>query len=270
MATIYLEDRFDVKGKGDNRFPGEEELRQFRKDLERLVSRVPVQYVVGRAFFFRHFFEVTPETLIPRPETEELVALAINRIGNKRGSNRSVKVLDIGTGTGCIAISVQKALQDIQVMALDISPDALAVARRNSRQIGAAVDFLEVDFLDESGWPSIGEFDFILSNPPYISRQEYQRLSPVVRDNEPELALVPNSHDPLTFYRKILDFAENYLRPGGEILAEISSTRHKDLEAWLKQQSLVDYDIYPDLQGVFRVLHILKHDVPPGNWTPSG
>lgn len=170
--------------------------------LVELLQHRPIQYVLGRADFYGLSFRVNEHVLIPRPETEELVALALQWIGKK-----PYKVLEIGTGSGCISISMKKNAPQLELHSLDISAAALDVARQNAHDNKVAINFIQADFTDERIWPTLGDFDIIISNPPYIAEQERAEMEPHVLDYEPANALFVPDDDVLLFYRKILAFS---------------------------------------------------------------
>lgn len=184
--------------------------------LKQLHLDVPVQYVIGKAWFRNLHFKVTADTLIPRPETEELVQLAIDHI--KQYNNYSV--LDIGTGSGCIPISIKKECEAAKVSAIDFSKDALEVAKENAAENKTEVDFIWMNFLEESTWNTLAQFDIIISNPPYIPISEKNELDKNVIAYEPSMALFVEDERPLIFYEKIAQFATNHLEANGYIFLE--------------------------------------------------
>ena len=220
-AIVYalLEDAFGLS-KTDvllGRFEGlsAEEKARFTACATRLSKGEPLQYVVGEAPFGNLRFEVTPATLIPRPETLELVAW----IAEEEKNRTSLRLLDIGTGTGCIAISLATMLPQANTSAWDISADALDVARRNAQRNGVKVDFKQVDVL------AVKEaeiYDCIVSNPPYICEAEKAEMADAVLLHEPHTALFVPDNDPLRFYRAIAKLGMRHLSPGGALYFEIN------------------------------------------------
>ncbi|MDT2758421.1 peptide chain release factor N(5)-glutamine methyltransferase [Enterococcus xiangfangensis] len=181
------------------------------KDLAKLMENIPPQYLLGFEYFFDHRFKVTADTLIPRPETEELVALCL-----ELNASSSKKVVDIGTGTGAIAISLKLARPDWQVTAVDISEGALQVAEENAKNLQAAIDFRQSDVLS-----AITEKqDIIISNPPYISKDEWDLMDESVRTYEPKTALFAENNG-LAIYQKIAIEGQKWLNPQGMIFLEI-------------------------------------------------
>jgi len=188
--------------------------------VKRRTEGCPAMYLIGRREFYTLEFEVTPAVLIPRPETELLVAETVKRIKDLP----SPRVLDIGTGSGCIAVSVAHRVKSAQVTAIDISPDALTVAQRNAAKHGVAdrVTFFCGDLF--APLPPDVLFDAIVSNPPYISQSEWATLPPHIRDQEPRLAL-DGGPDGFSIYDRLIPASPQYLKPGGHLLLEIGSTQ---------------------------------------------
>lgn len=184
--------------------------------LNQLKKQVPVQYVLGHAWFYKLKFNVSPAVLIPRPETEELVKYTLEFLEQVKNP----VVLDIGTGSGCIAIVVKKNQPAAQVTAVEVSSEALLVAKENAAVQEVTIDFTEMNFLQTGNWNKLGLFDCIISNPPYIPLQEAAYLDKNVTDHEPHKALfVPNDR-PLIFYESIASFANKHLKENGKIFLE--------------------------------------------------
>jgi release factor glutamine methyltransferase len=178
-------------------------INQIKNDTEALLSFKPIQQILGFTYFYESKILVNEHTLIPRPETEELVDLIINN--NK--TKTLLKILDIGTGSGCIPISLKKHFKDAQVVALDISTDALSIAKKSAILNNVQIEFVEADILSDKSSLSITDFDIIVSNPPYIKLDEKEQMKNNVLLHEPHLALFVYDEDALLFYRKIIDFA---------------------------------------------------------------
>lgn len=257
LAKVYFEDRFNLKSNQFDQIVTEEEFQQFMSDKARLERMEPVQYVVGKAYFYESFFTVSPAVLIPRTETEELVDLALKRISFKK--NRFLlKVLDIGTGSGCIAISVKKKAGHIEMYGLDRSEQALKVASINAVAAGTGIHMRVMDFLDERQWQTLPEFHFILSNPPYIAMSESGHMAPGVIRFEPKEALFVPDQDPMVFYRKIFEFSKDKLTFHGEIIAEISEFQEERIRTLAAEFTDFSIEIIKDLQGKPRILHAIK------------
>lgn len=209
------------------------------KVIERLVAHEPIQYIFNDAYFHGYHFEVTPATLIPRPETEELVDMISDE--NKR---EDLHVLDIGTGSGCIAISLALYLPFSKVTAVDISAEAIEVAKRNAAKLKAKVNFIQADILNS--FPD-EKFDIIVSNPPYICEEEKANMEQNVLDFEPHTALfVPNT-DPLLFYRSIAKNAIKSLNPNGKLYYEINSRFADETVKMLEEIGFAGIEIRKDM-----------------------
>ncbi|WP_046243625.1 peptide chain release factor N(5)-glutamine methyltransferase [Hymenobacter terrenus] len=217
----------------------------------RLLAHEPVQYVLGTAHFEGMELEVTPATLIPRPETEELV----NLIKQEQQGRPGLQVLDVGTGSGCLALALARMLPDVQVLAVDISAEALAVARRNAVRYAPGVAFQQLDILHEMPTGlAPGTLDILVSNPPYVRESE----RPLMRDNvlawEPATALFVPDEDPLLFYRRLRDIGLALLRPGGGLYLEINEALGTETAALLQGNGYKSVRIMPDMFGKARVV----------------
>lgn len=213
------------------------------KVVDRLLAGEPLQYITGTARFFGLDFGVTPAVLIPRPETEELVDMIVNEYGDRP----DLRVLDLCTGSGCIALSLARALKFAQVEATDISPEALEVARRNAAALRVRARFKEADLLSLN--PDGREWDIIVSNPPYVLESEARDMESVVLDHEPHLALFVPDSDPLRFYRPIARYAAASLAPAGRLYLEINPLECDDLLALLRSEGLHDPEAVIDMTG---------------------
>jgi release factor glutamine methyltransferase len=220
-----------------------DESERIKKIADDLLMHKPVQYVLGEAWFMGMKFFVDENVLIPRPETEELVDLIIK-------SKKVKRVIDIGTGSGCIAVSIKKQLPSSEVYAIDISDKALAVAAKNAALNNVEIKFKQLDILDESLWSVLPSFDVIVSNPPYIPASEKSSMSSNVIDFEPHTALFVPSTKPLLFYKKIIRFAENQGIPC-TLFFEIHENAGEDLKELFARYTPV---IKKDLQGKDRML----------------
>ena len=211
--------------------------------LEKLNQHIPVQYVTGTAWFYGLPFIVRPAVLIPRPETEELVSMAIHFCEKENKKS----LIDIGTGSGCIPISIKTNLPHLNVSALDVSCDALYIAKENAKKHAVEIDWLEVDFLDESSWQNLSMYDVIVSNPPYIPLEEKAVMDKNVTAHEPHLALFVPDERPLIFYEKIALFGKNHLASGGAIFLETHEKYAGKVAALFNQNgydALVHKDFY--------------------------
>ena len=199
------------------------QFKQLENALKMLMKFKPIQQVVGYTWFAGNKFFVNEDVLIPRPETEELIGQIV-----RENKNKKLSVLDIGTGSGCIAISLKYQLPNVNITAVDISTQALKMAEKNAKSIGVSVDFIQLDFLDENTWTRLETFDIIVSNPPYIRDNEKQEMFDNVLQYEPHSALfVPNDRA-LIFYEKTASFAATRLNAGGMIWVEINESLGKE------------------------------------------
>jgi release factor glutamine methyltransferase len=228
--------------------PEQEEL--LAAHLNRLKENEPIQYVLNEAWFCGLRFYVDKNVLIPRPETEELVEWIIT--GCKFPIDE-LKILDIGTGSGCIPIALKRRLGKAEVWSCDTSKEALQVAERNARNLGAEINLLELDFLDPSKRDQLPAFDIIVSNPPYIPHRERYGMRANVLEYEPAKALFVTDNDPLVFYKAIADFGKAHLRSNAMIYAEINENLG-NLSQELFKQNGFRAELKKDLQGKDRML----------------
>lgn len=228
-----------------------EKTAELNKIFGRLMEGEPVQYVLGRAEFSGRWFNVRPGVLIPRPETEELCAW----ITADSKASASPKVLDIGTGSGCIAITLQLDMPESKVTAWDISADALDVARENAQQLGANVNFVKLDALNAK--PE-GEWDVIVSNPPYICEKEKKDMAVNVLEHEPHTALFVPDADPLLFYRAITRLAVQTLSKGGRLYFEINPIYADDTCHMMRAEGMTAVELRSDMYGKQRMAKGVK------------
>ena len=227
----------------------EENLQNFQDAIARLKKYEPIQYIIGQTEFYGLPFKLNRHTLIPRPETEELVDWMVTDL---RSRNSRFEILDMGTGSGCIAISLARNLKSAKVSALDFSSEVLAQARQNSELNKTQINFIQLDLLTASSLPQL--FDVIVSNPPYVREQEKKAMHPNVLDYEPDAALFVTNEDPLLFYRKIAALAFRYLTPGGQLYFEINEYLSKELMALLKGEGFLKIELKKDIFGKDRML----------------
>ena len=234
---------------------------QLSQSLADLLQHKPVQYVLGEAWFFKMKLKVNDQVLIPRPETEELVQLVIDEVHKDEfagGISDNISVLDIGTGSGCIAIAIKKNMPTVNMQAIDVSGGALLLAKENARIQQTDIQFLEVNFLDESNWTKLSVFEVIVSNPPYIPLNEKEKLDLNVTAFEPHEALFVPDNKPLLFYEKIAAFGKNHLADNGKIFVEI----HEDLAtitAELFKSRSYNVEIKKDIFGKERMIIATRH-----------
>lgn len=237
--------RTDVVFKANERM-GESELLKYHFALKRLLQGEPLQYVLQFAWFLDMKLHVNKNVLIPRPETEELVRLIVNR-----NTKPNPRILDVGTGSGCIALALKKLLPEAIVTAVDVSEDALSIARKNAESLAFNIDFVNLDILTST--PE-GRFDIIVSNPPYIPLSEKDSMAEHVTEHEPHVALFTADYDALIFYRRLMALSAEILEPLGTVFCEIHEDKANVLLQLAKHYPIQASTIYTDLQGKNRMM----------------
>ncbi len=227
----------------------EEELLMHQY-AERLIQHEPVQYILNEAWFANMKFYVDKNVLIPRPETEELVEWIIS---NCRFPIAELKILDIGSGSGCIPISLKKRIRKANVWSCDTSKEALTVAKRNADELGLEVNFILLDFLNQQSWHQLPMFDIIVSNPPYIPEKDKQTMQPNVLQYEPATALFVPDNEPLLFYKAIAAFGKTHLEKEGTIFIEIHESLGDEVGE-LFQEAGYSTEIKKDMQEKDRMV----------------
>jgi len=232
----------------------ESELLTLHFAVKELLKNKPIQYVLGETEFCGMKFFVEEGVLIPRPETEEMVRqLAVGHWP------LAAKILDIGTGSGCIAISLAKLLKDSVVTAVDVSEKALEIAKKNAAENDADVRFVLDDILNPKNPELIdNQYDIIVSNPPYVCESEKSEMRANVLDYEPSSALFVSDSDPLIFYRKILEFAQKTLKPNGEIWFEINEKLGQEMQNLCLEKGFKNVEIIKDFRGKDRILKVCR------------
>ncbi len=230
-----------------------DELAKLDSILLRVNKNEPVQYILGKAHFYGREFEINSSVLIPRPETELLVEEVL-----KRASNTAGKILDIGTGSGCIAVTLARELPYKTVIAFDISDKALKTASSNAKKLEATVDFRQVDILKEE--IALQGLEIIVSNPPYVGASEKETMNSNVLDHEPHLALFVPDDDSLAFYKAIAKKGKEALMPGGKILVEINERYGKETSAVFRWEGFTMIEIIKDIQSKDRIVVAIKPD----------
>jgi len=232
----------------DDRVLSEQELQMLEDRLYDRISGVPLQYIVGRQEFYGRYFRVNPAVLIPRPETEYIIEAVLELQGTRGLPPRPLSIIDVGTGSGCIAVTLALELPGTQVFAGDVSFEALLVARENAATLGAPVRFVCMDVLNAVQT----RFDFILSNPPYVRQSDLSRLQREVREHEPHVALF-SPEDDLAIYRRLVVGAEEMLKPGGHLIMEVGIGMDERVLSLFSPR----WDTLPtktDLQGIPRTI----------------
>lgn len=272
-----------LKSLADNELTADE-TKQLKTIEQQLLSHRPVQYVLNEAWFYGLKFEVNENVLIPRPETEELVDWVVkdvrsmkyderskryevrNKIGETQTDDSSyllspisyISILDVGTGSGCIPISIKKNIPAATVSAIDVCSEALNTAINNAVTHETDINFTLVDFLDESKWQQLEQYDLIISNPPYVKSSESKAMSEHVLQYEPHKALFVPDHDALLFYRKIADFALLHLKPDGVVYVEINQQLGKETLDLFLQKGFANVELRKDMSGNERFVKISR------------
>jgi release factor glutamine methyltransferase len=240
------------------------QLHQLTEDYHRLMNHEPVQYVLNEAWFYGMKLFVDTNVLIPRPETEELVDWIVKDV-RRAGKNVFIrkpfeadettilKILDVGTGSGCIALSLKKSMPKAEVWGCDASEGALNIARRNGSELDIRVDFTGLNFLDKEQRKQLPTVDIIVSNPPYIPLNEKKTLGVNVVAHEPHTALFVPDDDPLIFYKALADFGKHRLHPGGHIYVEIHEDYGLYITQLLKKEGYINVELKQDMQGKDRM-----------------
>lgn len=229
----------------------EKDISYWNTVLEKLKTQIPIQYILGTTHFYGLEFTVDENVLIPRPETEELVDWII-KLNCRISNNKNIKILDIGTGSGCIAISLANNIPDSEVFAIDISEKALDVAKKNAILNKVPVTMLHKNILETTDLNQ--KFDIIVSNPPYVRNIEKSEIKPNVLDNEPHLALFVSDTEPLIFYKKIAELAAANLKINGQLFFEINQYLGKETQDLLKSIGLKNIELRKDIYGNDRMI----------------
>ncbi len=226
-----------------------------------LKTGTPVQYVLKEAFFYNLFFYVTPAVLIPRPETEELVDLIIKELNTNKKNN--LKIIDIGTGSGCIPITLKNRFPQAHVFGIDISEDALNIARKNAIKNNVEIICKNIDVLNSNASSQFStlnsQFSIIVSNPPYIVQSESKQMESRVLGHEPHLALFVEDADPIIFYKRIIDLCKTHLEPNGYLFFELNPLFASDVKNYANERNLFNFtELMLDMSGKKRFLKAQK------------
>lgn len=259
--------KFEIHLRKDEEISIETE-KNINNIVEQLKEHKPIQYIIGQTEFYDLQFKVDSHTLIPRGETEELVELIIrenqeNTSGitgtvNRTGTETAPSILDIGTGSGCIAISLAKNLPSSKVSAIDISEGAIAMATKNAKANNVEVNFVLMDILNTPNNNPMGSFDIIVSNPPYVMDSEKKLMDDNVLRYEPHTALFVSDNDPLIFYRAIAEFAVSHLNAHGKLYFEINEALGKEMTDMLEELNFSNVEIIKDIHGKNRIAKAVK------------
>lgn len=259
IARIILEDAFQLRpGQLATSLLNDAQITHLQEIIHRLLAGEPVQYVLRVAQFYGLNFEVGPAVLIPRQETEELVAWILEFI--KLKTVVAPTILDIGLGSGCIGITLKSKHRDMQLWGMEKSPEALTIAQRNAiRLLGKdQYQFLEQDVLDSSKWTQLPDFDIIVSNPPYIPHHELTYVSETVYRHEPAMALFVENEDPLIFYREISALAWEKLKSGGALFFECNTFSANAVLDLVAKTGFQQTELRKDLAGADRMVVAIK------------
>lgn len=225
----------------------------FNDVLTELKKGKPIQYIIGETDFYGLTFKVNENVLIPRQETEELVDLII-----KNHQEKELKILDIGTGSGIIPITLKSNLPNATISAIDVSENALIVAKENAQKHKVEVEFIKMDILNQQNWQQLKEFDIIVSNPPYVLQKEKELMHQNVLDFEPHLALFVENENPLLFYKTIVSFAQEKLKEKGYLHFEINEKFGKETADLLNDSGFNQIEIIKDINGKDRIVYGVK------------
>ncbi|WP_396211241.1 peptide chain release factor N(5)-glutamine methyltransferase [Flavobacterium sp.] len=244
------------------------QLLRWQSTLAELKKEKPLQYIVGETEFYGLPFLVNENTLIPRPETEELVELIIKSY-NLQPTTYNPKILDIGTGSGCIAISLAKNITNSQVFAIDVSEKALTTAKKNAEINEVTINFIQADILKVDDLENLSnynsklpsQYDVIVSNPPYVRNLEKSEIKPNVLEYEPHLALFVDDSDALLFYRKIAELAKKNLKENGKLYFEINQYLGKETVELLENLGFNDVVLKKDIYGNDRIIQCTRYDI---------
>lgn len=261
IARIVFEDCFQLqRSQFAQATLNDNQANRLESIFSALQRKEPLQYILGQADFYGLKFKVDPRVLIPRPETEELVEWVLETISAPVVST-SPRILDIGTGSGCIPITLAKKIPQAELWGLDVSAAALALAQENAQLNQVQVHWLEVDILQEVLWPqhfsNNSTFDAIISNPPYIPEREQLLMPAQVTQFEPHLALFVSNDDPLIFYRQIACFAKQYLRTNGYLFFECNEYNASEVATMLSEMAWEEIVLQKDLSGKERMIRAL-------------
>jgi len=238
-----------------------DQSQQLQNILSQLQTGKPIQYILGTIEFYGLTFNVNPSVLIPRPETEELVEWVLQSLVTDHWSleGGALKILDIGTGSGCIAISIKENVPSAEVSAVDISTEALATAKSNAALNKVDVDFIQDDILNPTQYSILDtQYSILISNPPYVTLQDKEQMHINVTNFEPHTALFVPQDDPLLFYKAIADFALNNLADNGLLFLEINESFGEETVKVLSDKGFKDIELKKDMGGKFRMVKAIK------------
>jgi len=253
ITKYFFEDVYQLFGFSDTKdFPADE-IEPLKEYAKRIMAGEPVQYITGIANFYGFNFKVNKHALIPRPETEELVNWVLEDL---KGKNLQYDLIDIGTGSGCIPITLKKKMPSLRVFGVETSLDALNVARINAKRFDIEFPVYMFDFLDEGYWENLSTYDIIVSNPPYVAHSERDKMNHHVLDYEPNLALFTPDDNYLIFYEKVAEFGKSHLKDGGTIYMEMNEFKVPEIKEVFEVAGYKHIDVRMDLQGKERMIRV--------------
>jgi len=253
ITKYFFEDVYQLFGFSDTKdFPADE-IEPLKEYAKRIMAGEPVQYITGIANFYGINFKVNKNALIPRPETEELVNWVLEDL---KGKNLQYDLIDIGTGSGCIPITLKKKMPSLRVFGVETSLDALNVARINAKRFDIEFSVYMFDFLDEGYWENLSTYDIIVSNPPYVANSERDKMNHHVLDYEPNLALFTPDDNYLIFYEKVAEFGKSHLKDGGTIYMEMNEFKVPEIKEVFEVAGYKHIDVRMDLQGKERMIRV--------------
>jgi len=274
IALLVLENSTGIAGtdivmNGQQTITAEAESK-INHHIDRLLTHEPIQYIMNKSWFYGLELYVDKSVLIPRPETEELIDWIVKDViasgkavfqkaANEADVTKQLKILDIGTGSGCIALALKKTMPKAEVWGCDISDEALNVARRNGSALDIRVDFQGIDFLDEEMQKSLPTVDIIVSNPPYIPIKQKSGMNANVVEHEPHVALFVPDDDALIFYKSIVAFAKKRLYEGGAIYLEIHEEYGSEVVKLFKAEGYTNVELKEDMQGKDRMVKVISN-----------
>ena len=253
IARIVFEDAFKLYDLSSEQDFSLENQKRLEEILNRLLKNEPIQYIFGEADFYGYKFKVNEHVLIPRQDTEELVFYVKNTIRSFVKKN-AITLLDIGTGSGCIPITLKKLFPEMEVHALDVSLDALNVAKKNAEILETDIVFYHKNILEKGEWERLPNFDVIVSNPPYIPHREAHHMPENVKQFEPHLALFIDDGNPLIFYEMIADFAKQKLNKDGYLFFETNEFNAKEVVSMLRNKTFTSVVLEQDMEGKDRMI----------------
>ncbi len=258
ITRIIFEDADFLKNRQPEEILNGGHAAMLNKMQSRLLAHEPLQYVLGEADFYGLKFKVNSNVLIPRPETEELVQWIKNDITRTLPTGAGKSLRDIGTGSGCIALTLKSQMPDLNVTALDISPSALEIVQENAAHLDLNISTINSDILNTQATESLPVYDYIVSNPPYVLAKDKTEMHPNVLKYEPHLALFVSDDDPLLFYRQISLFAQKHLRKNGALYFEIHEKQAMGVRNLLEKTGFQNIIIQKDMSGKERMVKGIK------------